>query len=78
MSRYVKNLGEGKDVAYGFDHVTGYFFQVFDTDEDGEDILLVDECSLFTKVSKGRLIELMKEYGADETHIANVALDLPI
>lgn len=78
MSRYLKEI-EGADVVYGFDHATGYFFQVFDAKPgpDGEDVLLVDECSLFTSMSKGRMMELMQEYDVDGKHIAQVGLDLP-
>ena len=77
MSRYVKNLGPGKDIAYGHDHATGYFFQLFDgVDEDGNDKLSIDECSLFTKMSKGRMIELMIQYTCPEEQIDLVLLDL--
>jgi len=79
MSRYVKELENGKEVAYGFDHVLGYFLQVFDVpDEDGKDILLIDESSMLTKMSNGKMIELMDVYRLPESHIEMVASDLPI
>lgn len=80
MSRYSKFLKKGstEEVAYGFDRVTGYFFQVFGEDKEGEEVLLVDECSTFTGMSKGRMVELMEEYGVGEEHKHLVALDLPI
>ena len=78
MSRYTKNLGPDKDVAYGHDHATGYFLQVFDgLDEDGNDVITVDECSMFTHMSNGRMLELMKEYDLSKEHSDLVALDLP-
>ena len=79
MSRYTKELGNGKVVAYGHDKATGYFLQVFDVpDEDGEDNLLIDECSMFTNMSNGKMIELMDLYKLPESHLELVAMDLPI
>jgi hypothetical protein len=79
MSRYVKQLENGKEVAYGFDHALGYFLQVFDVpDEDGEDVLLIDESSMLTRMSNGKMIELMDVYNLPESHIEMVASDLPI
>ena len=79
MSRYNKELENGKVVAYGHDHATGYFFQVFDAvEKDEEDYLLIDECSTFTKMSNGKMLELMVIYGIPESHIEQVAMDLPI
>lgn len=81
MSRYVKQLKNGKEIAYGWDHATGYFFQVFDV-EDEEDIekdyLLINECSTFTRMSNGKMLELMDVYKLPESHIEHVAMDLPI
>lgn len=77
MSRYTKEQDDF-EIAYGFDNATGYFFQVFGLpDDDGEDNLIIDECSLFTNMSKGRMIELMTEYNVDKNHIDKVAMDLP-
>ncbi len=79
MSRYTKQLENGKEVAYGFDHAFGYFFQVFDVpDDDGEEILLVDECSTLTKMSSGKMLHLMDIHKLPESHIEMVAMDLPI
>ncbi len=79
MSRYVKQLENGKEVAYGFDHALGYYLQVFDVpDEDGEDVLLIDESSMLTRMSNGKMIELMDVYNLPESHIEMVASDLPI
>ena len=80
MSRYTKQLDERKlSVAYGFDHVLGYFFQVFDLDLDNseESGVIVDESSLLTGMSNGEMFELMENYDVDEEHRAMVLLDLP-
>ena len=79
MSRYVKKLENGKEIAWGFDHYLRYFFQVFDVpDDDGEEILLINESSVETGMSNAKMIELMDVYKLPETHIERVALDLPI
>lgn len=79
MSRYSKELDNGKVVAYGHDRATGYFFQVFDAvDKDEEEYLLIDECSTFTRMSNGKMLELMDSYSLPESHIEQVAMDLPI
>lgn len=78
MSRYTKQSEDTNyTIAYGYDHATGYFFQVFDNNvkDDGDDLVL-DECSMFTKMSNGYMIELMQKYNVDENHIGRVILDL--
>ena len=79
MSRYSKELENGKRVSYGFDHVLGYFFDVFDVpNKDGEEHLLIEESSKLTGMSNGKMIELMDVYKLPESHIEQVAMDLPI
>jgi len=79
MSRYIKELENGKTVAYGYDHVAGYFFDVFDVpDDDGVEHLLIEESSILTKMSNGKMLELMHVYELPESHIEQVAMDLPI
>jgi hypothetical protein len=79
MSRYIKELENGKTVAYGYDHALGYFFDVFDVpDDDGVENLLIEESSLLTKMSNGKMLELMNVYELPESHIEQVAMDLPI
>ena len=78
MSRYVKQISERYSVAYGFDHYTGYFFQMFDEKtEDGEEHLLIDECSRFSGLSNGKMVEYMKHYEVNPDHIHKVMMDLP-
>lgn len=79
MSRYSKQVEDGKyTVAYGFDHALGYFFQVFDNTIEDEDPvgLVIDECSFMTKMSNGKMIELMQKYEVNQDHIDRVVLDL--
>jgi len=79
MSRHTKDLENGKELAYGFDWYSGYFFQVFDIpDSDGEDVLIIDECSKFTNLTKARMADLMEQYELPSTHVHKVLMDLPI
>jgi hypothetical protein len=80
MSRYFKQIEEKNlSVAYGFDRAMGYFFQVFDENklDDDEERLIIDEDSLLTGMSNGRMLELMVEYDVNEDHRLAVTLDLP-
>tara|TARA_R110000868_G_scaffold248084_1_gene504460 strand:+ start:374 stop:616 length:243 start_codon:yes stop_codon:yes gene_type:complete len=79
MSRYTKTMDNGKTIAYGFDHALGYFIDVVDaSDENEEPIYLIEESSLLTKMSNGKMLELMDLYELPESHIEMVAMDLPI
>jgi hypothetical protein len=75
MSRYTAKRENGIEIAYGHDHATGFFFQIFD--DSSEDGLVLDECSMFTKMSNAKMIGLMKEHNLPEDHIAHVVMDLP-
>jgi len=78
MSRYSKEIDERHIVAYGFDHYSGYFFQMFDElTEDDEEHLVLNECSRFTGLSNGKMIELMKKHKVNPKHIQMVMMDLP-
>lgn len=89
MSRYIKDIGNNKEFAYGHDHAVGYFFDIFDnspeidTDEEGH---IEGADSLFgfntgpntgKPFSNGQMVEVLTEYGVDVQHINAVALDLP-
>jgi len=78
MSRYTKQSLDGNHtIAYGYDYATGYFFQVFDNHvKDDEDDLILNECSMFTKMSNGDMVEHMQRHNVDEKHITRVVLDL--
>jgi len=79
MSRYLKKEQDGSTVAYGFDRALGYFIDVFGPeDEEGISQMIVEESSLLSGMSNGKMIELMQEYQLPEAHINLVALDLEI
>ena len=79
MSRYTKQLKDGRSVAYGYDHALGYFIDVFGIpDEQGVSESLIEESSMFTQMSNGKMIELMDLFALPESHIEQVAMDLPI
>jgi len=89
MSRYTKEIKRDESnettvlfdttITYGFDHVIGYFFEVWEGEtKDGEDVMAIEECSMLTGMSKGRMLELMFKYDVNEDHIKGVALDMPI
>ena len=77
MSRYTKQSEDGNHtIAYGYDYVIGYFFQVFDNNvKDDEDDLVLHESSMFTKMSNGDMVEHMQRHNVDEKHIQRVVLD---
>ena len=75
MSRHTKDL----IIAYGFDHVEGYYFQLYKVNSDNEiEQFIIDESSLLTKMSNSRMIELMEKYKLPDSHIQKVVMDLPI
>lgn len=79
MSRYTKTLEDGRTLAYGYDHALGYFFDLFGIpDEKGVSESLIEESSFLTKMSNGKMIELMDMFDLPESHIERVAMDLPI
>ena len=79
MSRYTKELDNGKTIAYGYDGTLGYYFDVFDVPDDNDrEILLIEESSALTGMNNGKMIELMDIYKLPESHIELVAMDLPI
>jgi len=80
MSRYTKELKDGRYIAYGFDHALGYFFDLFGAPDDDTDESehLIEETSLFTKMSNGKMLELMDTFDLPESHMEMVAMDKPI
>jgi len=75
MSRFTINKEDGTEIAYGFDHICGYFVQQFDPTEDGSEKVSVDLDNLTT--SRIDIFEKMIELGVPEEHYKYVALDLP-
>ena len=84
MSRYVIQIDENKDIAYGFDHAIGYFYDIFDNSKDidnDEEAIVESASSLFGRnniaFTQGDMVEVMDKYSAPKEHITQVALDLP-
>jgi len=78
MSRHIIEKDE-KVIAYGYDRVLGYFFDVYIPDGKGNiEEFEVEKSSLLSKTSNGEFVELMQKYKVDPNHIDRVALDLPI
>ena len=51
------------EVIVGKDHAVGLFIQVFDEpDEEGYEVLIVDEDQLFTGLTPERAWEVLQEY----------------
>ena len=86
MSRYemvatVRVAGVQLDrasVAYGLDHICGYFIQVFSPDDPDEIVLNVD--SLFTGLTDAQMLEWFHKIGIydriPQRHMSEMALDL--
>lgn len=75
MSRYVVKSNEKVNFIYGFDHALGYFYEIWDKNND--ETPLVEKTYLFNKLSKSEMAEKMEEYGAKWEHIQSLALDVP-
>lgn len=79
MSRFTEISDEGKDIAYGFDHALGYWFDVYEEDEHGEVIHHVEESTALTGMNNGKMLKLMEAYNIrNEAHFELVAADMPI
>jgi len=72
MSRYGACKPGGITVAYGLDHVLGWFYQEFNS--AGE--CIKDEDTMFTSLGRGKLVHLLEQTDAPKEHISNIALDL--
>lgn len=85
MSRHVfETIKEGKSyqVAYGLDHMLGYFLTVYDEEKDegaGEGIILdVSMYDLGYPKHRGDIIKHMQEWNVPQIALTLVALDLPL
>ena len=80
MSRHVNQVDKNRYVAYGYDHATGYFLDIFDKEKGDEenDYLVKQNCSTFTNMSNNEMIVFMGGYNINKEHIDFVVLDLPI
>ena len=77
MSRYALKHPNGHMVAYGLDHVLGYFYDEFYYDEDGERVDVYEASTVRTSMSKGAFNEFLVEANAPGHHINAAALCLP-
>ncbi len=79
MSRHVIEKSD-QAIAYGFDNAEGYFFQLMEIDPKTNEVeqFIIDESTLITKMSNGKMLELMTKYNLPYSHIQRVAMDLPI
>lgn len=79
MSRYTKQLDDNRLVVYGYDNVLGYFFDLLDIpDEEGDRETIIEESSLLSHMSNGKMIALMDTFNLPDSQIELVAMDLPI
>lgn len=77
MSRYTKELEDDRVVAWGYDTALGYFIDVLGAEDDkGVRETLIEESSLLTRMSNGKMLELMSIFELPEDHIEKVAMDL--
>jgi hypothetical protein len=79
MSRFTIELEGQKEFVYGFDHIFGYFYEIWDnsSDEKYDKGPIEEMSSLYNNLSRSKMAEVMKRYGSKEDHINMVALDLP-
>jgi hypothetical protein len=79
MSRYSKAInfgGREVTIAHGFDRVTGYFLDMYEEDEEGDDVTVYDTSSFFGNYDKEVAIPLLEAAGFQEAVLA-IVLDIP-
>lgn len=72
MSRFRAMKEDGTEVAYGLDHVLGWFYQEF----DGEGDCTVDLDSRFTGLGRGELVHRLQQTNAHPGRISAIAADI--
>ena len=84
MSRFVKDVTKNDkryQIAYGHDHMLGYFLTVYDEEKDegaGEGVVLdISSYDFVSPKDRGQITTAMREWTVPEDIIALVALDLP-
>jgi hypothetical protein len=75
MSRYSKTIGN-RTMNYGFDHALGYWFDIEDNTVKDVPLVVADESSFFTKLSRARFLEVMEDFDVLNNHKVAVAMDL--
>ncbi len=80
MSRHIAKKSDDHFIAYGYDHpLQEYFYQEWGParEENGEIKMVAWAGSRMTDMSRGEMLDKLTEFGAPETHMESVALDLP-
>ena len=72
MSRYIKHTKTNKILAYGFDHALGYWYDVQDPSTNKFEV----EKGTYLGNSKSEMLEDLKRYEINDTHLNAIALDL--
>jgi hypothetical protein len=75
MSRHCVEIANGTVVAYGLDHVLGYFYEKFDIDKLELDDYFPTEC-----YGRAKVLEALYAHGEliPHEHIMAIAMDLPL
>jgi hypothetical protein len=76
MSRYIKKIDEHVEVAYGFDHAFGYFYDVYDNRKPEKDEIIESGSSLYG-MNNLVIAEKLMGLGVDKKHTDCIFLDLP-
>ena len=81
MSRYTKKIkgpnGKTCDLAWGFDETFGYWYEIYNENEEEP---IEDKSSiggLHGTCDRGEFLEILVEYNCPEEHKKMVALDYP-
>jgi|TARA_Y100000034_G_scaffold134599_1_gene203450 hypothetical protein len=76
MSRYHKQINENKELFYGSDHTLGYWYEVWDHNENGEYPVEVGDQAL-EHTTRTKIIEVFEKYDVEAGHINSVLYNLP-
>jgi hypothetical protein len=76
MSRYAKKIDEEKTLVYGWDHVLGFFYDIWENMDTKEEKVLKYRCSKFG-MPKSELVEVLTENKVNKKHLMKLALDTP-
>tara|TARA_R100000655_G_C2973932_1_gene190788 strand:- start:632 stop:886 length:255 start_codon:yes stop_codon:yes gene_type:complete len=83
MSRYsfkdVDNKGNELEINYGFDHVIGYWYDVWDHSKGDEDYecIIEEKSSAMSKMGNGEFLKFLIKHNLPKEHQKLVGLDLP-
>lgn len=78
MSRYIIKK-DSKQLAYGFDHALGYFYDITDLNEpeDSKEHLIESKSVFINGLTRNQFAGVLEQWGARETHMMALALDQP-